>query len=84
MRLVGQDTIKNKIWEYYKKNKQKKLAQKKHYFFDILPFLNFSQLTKLKIINQSTSNLLLAFYDADQIRRMKRDERVSRVKISTK
>ena len=59
MRLVGQDTIKNKIWEYYKKNKQKKLAQIKHYFFDILPFLNFSQLTKLKIINQSPPSCFL-------------------------
>ena len=59
MRLVGQDTIKNKIWEYYKKNKQKKLAQKNIIFFDILPFLNFSQLTKLKIINQSPPSCFL-------------------------
>ena len=43
MRLVGQDIVKKLICDYYKINKQKKLAKKKRYFFDILPvFENLS------------------------------------------
>ena len=58
MRLVGQDTIKNKIWEYYKKNKQKKLAQKKTLFFRYFTFFEFLSTDEIKNNKPVTSFML--------------------------
>ena len=46
MRLVGQDIVKKLICDYYKINKQKKLAQKNVIFSIFYLYLKISQLTK--------------------------------------
>ena len=55
MRLVGQDIVKKLICDYYRINKQKKLAKKNINFSIFYLYLNFSQLTKTnkKILNNN-------------------------------